>query len=128
MNADNFVKAIETMYQSPYPPIVRGSVILYIDRKPEWYREIMLEVIQRKISTRYKAPPGIADFSEAEGEVYEINQAKEMKRPQIEAPNEKSQEGIEFLALLTSKMAQGINPGKDQEVQAALRKIESTYK
>jgi hypothetical protein len=128
MTADKFVSTIEAIY-SPYPQLLRGSIVIYMSRKPDWYRDLMIDIIQTKISTRFKTPPGIADFSEAEKDCCEAYQAIEMRRPlQIEAPAEDCCEGLEFLALLTAKMARGINPGKDPEVQAVLRKIESTYK
>lgn len=127
MTADKFVSTIEAIY-SPYPQLLRGSIVIYMSRKPEWYRDLMLDIIQTKISTRFK-PPGIADFSEAEKDCCEAYQAIEMRRPlQLEAPAENRQEGLEFLALLTAKMARGINPRKDKEVQEAMKKIESSYK
>jgi hypothetical protein len=128
MTSERFIEIMEECY-APYPSMLKGMVKNFLERKPDYYRAILSKVILETHSTKYKTAPGIADFSDAEKAVWAILEDQEMRKPlQIEAPAEKSHEGIEFLSLLTSRMSKGLHPTNCPEVQEMLKRIESTYK
>jgi hypothetical protein len=134
MKPSRFIEIMEECY-APYPGPLKDLIGRWLEKKSPDYVGILSRVMLETHSTKFKTPPGIADFAEAHSAILDEQQAQAMRIAgsaplMIESDTEKplpAELALEMIGRILDNLGRGIDSRKDQELTAMMDQAEKEY-
>jgi hypothetical protein len=131
MKPSRFIEIMEECY-APYPGPLKGLINQWLEKKHPEYIGILSRVMLETHSTKYKTPPGIADFAEVHSKILDEQQAQAMRLAgsaplMIESDTEKpvpAELALDMIGRILDNLGRGIDSRKDQDLAKMMNQAE----